>query len=198
MVSVPRPKITLDSFRHITWYQAWKTLPALVLCTWGLETLLFIPTLSSNDDNQALYVCGMWLLYLILSIPASIVLVRVQVSIIPEEFPISIPCDQSFLQDTSSTEGSLTLMMAIKSLDFSLLSRAVSCVWECLATGASMFFCYVSFCILTLVSINAVLQWIKMSTSIKLCTEEADEIKQAGWCQRRADSYNNSIHISVC
>lgn len=79
---------------------------------------------SSGSVGWSLVIYGInILLYILVAIPATILLVRVQASVLADDVATIVPFDKTFGQDTSDTDGVLTVQKAIKSIDRACFKR---------------------------------------------------------------------------
>lgn len=127
MITAPECSSWWTRYQKTSWDQAKKTVPAIVLWACALEiptavlTLAAEPDISSTARTSILSVC--LLLYILINLPATILLARIQASVLPDDAVTIVPFDKTFGQDTSDTDGVLTVKKAIRSIDCAVIKR---------------------------------------------------------------------------
>lgn len=127
MITAPERSSWCTRYQKTTWDQANKTVPALVLwaCAHQIPTAVSILGASegiSSTVRISILSVGL-LLYILINIPATILLVRIQASVLPDDVVTIVPFDKTFGQDTSDTGGVLTVKKAIRSIDCAVIKR---------------------------------------------------------------------------
>lgn len=129
MITAPSEQYWWDRLRKSQWSEAKKTIPAVLIWATAVQVAAegtFItgsPTLAAHPGARIAIGFVNFLVYVCITIPATILLIRVQASVLEDEMPTIVSFDKTFGQDTSATNGVLTIKMAIKSFDRSLLKR---------------------------------------------------------------------------
>jgi hypothetical protein len=127
-ISSPQPGVSwITRLANTTWAQAKGTIPALVVFAVASQVAIEFAILSNNSEVSSATRYGIItsdiLAFILLVLPATILLTRVQASVLADDVSTVVPFDKTFGQDTSSTNGVLTLQMALNSLDFDICKR---------------------------------------------------------------------------
>ncbi|KAI5803287.1 hypothetical protein DFH27DRAFT_652461 [Peziza echinospora] len=127
-ISSPQPGVSWwTRLGNTTWAQAKGTIPALVVFAVASQVAIEFAILSNNPElgRSARFgiISSDLLAFFFLVLPANVLLTRVQASVLADDVSTVVPFDKTFGQDTSSTNGVLTLQMALNSLDFDICKR---------------------------------------------------------------------------
>ncbi|KAF8456634.1 hypothetical protein BGX38DRAFT_1162321 [Terfezia claveryi] len=127
MISAPQSTRWWTCYQNTPWDQAKKTIPAVLI--WAVA-LQLVAELSIEATKKGIpsairitIFCTDILLYILIAIPATILLVRVQASVLSDDIATIVPFDKTFGQDTSDTDGFLTVQKAINSINCAVFKR---------------------------------------------------------------------------
>lgn len=127
MITAPEHSSWCTRYQKTTWAQANKTVPAIVLWACALQIPTLVSLLGASEDilpTVRIRIFGVGLLlYILINIPATIILARVQASVLADDAVTIVPFDKTFGQDTSDSDGVLTLKKAIQSIDCAVVKR---------------------------------------------------------------------------
>ncbi|KAF8475960.1 hypothetical protein BDZ91DRAFT_710655 [Kalaharituber pfeilii] len=127
MIAAPLQHSWLTQLKKTSWDQAKKTFPALLTFAAALQLNVEVALIAkspSMPNALRFSIVGIgFLAYILITIPATILLIRVQASVLPDDVPTIVQFDKTFGQDTSATGGYLTLTQAFKSFDIALFKR---------------------------------------------------------------------------
>ncbi|KAF8421485.1 hypothetical protein EV426DRAFT_201754 [Tirmania nivea] len=127
MISAPEATRWWTRYQKTTWAQAKKTIPAVLIWATALQFVAELSIEAAKKDISSGVRISIFgtdiILYILIAIPATILLVRVQASVLPDDVATIVPFDKTFGQDTSDTDGVLTVEKAIKSIDCAVFKR---------------------------------------------------------------------------
>lgn len=127
MISAPEATRWWTRYHKTSWAQAKKTIPAVLIWAAALQLVAEISIEAAKQGispGVRITIFGTdILLYILIAIPATILLVRVQASVLSDDVATIVPFDKTFGQDTSDTDGVLTVEKAIKSIDCAVFKR---------------------------------------------------------------------------
>lgn len=127
MISAPSSESWWTRLQKTSWVQAKKTIPAVVIWAVSLQIVAELSILGAEKDHSTgvrISIFGTDLLaYVLIDIPALILLVRVQASVLSDDVATIVPFDKTFGQDTSDTDGVLTVQKAVNSIDRTVFKR---------------------------------------------------------------------------
>ena len=144
MISAPEATYWWVRYQKISWAQAKKTIPTILIWATTLQVIAEVSIHAAQkgiSPGARIAIFGTsFLLYVLIAIPATILLTRVQASVLSDDVTTIVPFDKTFGQDTSDTDGVLTVGKAIKSIDCAVFKRVciflVKSVPILFATGA--------------------------------------------------------------
>lgn len=126
MISAPEATRWWTRYRKTPWAQAKKTIPAILIWAVTLQLVAELIEVANEDISSgpriAIFSTSI-LVYILIAIPATILLVRVQASVLSDDIATIVPFDKTFGQDTSDTDGVLTVKKAIKSINCTVFKR---------------------------------------------------------------------------
>lgn len=127
MISAPEATRWWTRYHKTPWAQAKKTIPAVLIWAAALQLVAEISIEASKKDMHPGFRITIFgtdiLIYFLIAIPATILLVRVQASVLSDDVATIVPFDKTFGQDTSDTDGVLTVQKAVKSIDCAVFKR---------------------------------------------------------------------------
>lgn len=136
MISAPTSARWWTRYSQTPWAQAKKTIPAVLIWATALQLVAELSILAASKDISSGARISIFgtdiILYILIAIPATILLVRVQASVLPDDVNTIVPFDKTFGQDTSDTDGVLTVQKAFKSIDGKVFKRV--CIFLAKAT----------------------------------------------------------------
>lgn len=127
MITPPEATYWWTRYCKASWAQANKTVPAILIWATTLQLLSELSNFAAQTDISSgarisIFIINI-LLYILIGIPATILLTRVQASALPDDAPTIVQFEKTFGQDTSDTGGVLTVQKAIKSIDCATINR---------------------------------------------------------------------------
>lgn len=130
MIAAPQP----NSRPRVSWNDAKKSLPALIFWT-CFEIVIIQLTVLILANQYSTMICfvgiGVVILLAMVGVPILIILVRIQASLLPDDTMSIVPFDKTFGQDTSDTNGILTIKKAAKSIDYCVIKRVFLLLFKC-------------------------------------------------------------------
>lgn len=127
MISAPQATRWWTRYQKTPWDQAKKTIPAVLIWAVALQLVAELSIEATKKDISSVIritiFCTDILLYILIAIPATIILVRVQASLLSDDIATIVPFDKTFGQDTSDTDGFLTVQKAINSINCAVFKR---------------------------------------------------------------------------
>ena len=127
MISAPEATRWWVRYRKTPWAQAKKTIPAVLIWAIALQLVAELSIEAAKKDISSgiriTILSTDILLYILIAVPATIILVRVQASVLSDDIATIVPFDKTFGQDTSDTDGVLTVRKAIKSINCAVFKR---------------------------------------------------------------------------
>lgn len=127
MITPPEATYWWTRYCKTSWAQANKTVPAILIWATSIQLISELFALAAKTDipsgaRISIFIINI-LLYIVIAIPATILLIRVQASALPDDTPTIVQFEKTFGQDTSDTGGVLTVQKAIKSIDCATFNR---------------------------------------------------------------------------
>lgn len=154
MIAVPQPgKSWFTRIRETPWSSATKTIPALLIFSVCLQVVTELGRTITSQENFSVaarltFIFVDIVAYIFLVVPATILLVRVQASTLPDDIQTIVPFDRTFGQDISLTNDALTVKGAMESLDWPVMKRTLGFMAKTVPIAFAVTMAYATVCAL--------------------------------------------------